>query len=201
MPLVDIVDRIAWRGRRVSGHAHCKELLTLPLDGYSGTRYQPSRDAHCRYNGIRRLALFDRQAPLCLSKRNEPPPLFIPQGQPHAPQTLEQGDSSDGSELWMVAQHIRQAIAGNSTAQVMDVVNADVRREPAQDTRQVIVGTAMQRGFVKTPGLIEGPGRVLELVLDIEQPDADRCSQNHDRQMHQQERSDADQPDYRGDQN
>jgi hypothetical protein len=57
-----------------------------------------------------------------------------------------------------------------------------------QDTRQVIVRTAMQRGFVKTPGLIEEPGRVLELVLDIEQPDADRCSQNHDRQMHQQNR-------------
>ena len=49
----------------------------------------------------------------------------------------------------------------------MDVVNADVRREPAQDARQVIVRTAMQTGLVKTPGLITGPGRVLELVLDI----------------------------------
>jgi hypothetical protein len=27
--MVDIVHRIVWRGRRVSGHAHCKELLTL----------------------------------------------------------------------------------------------------------------------------------------------------------------------------
>jgi len=83
----------------------------------------------------------------------------------------------------------------------MDVVNADVRREPAQDVRQVIVGTALQCGLVKAPGLITGPGRVLELVLDIEQPDADRRSQNHDRQVHQQEGSDADQPDQRGDQN
>ena len=83
----------------------------------------------------------------------------------------------------------------------MDVVNADVCREPAQDTRQVIIRTAMQRGFVKTPGLITGPGRVLELVLDIEQPHADRRRQNHDRQMHQQEGPDADQPDHRGDEN
>ena len=60
----------------------------------------------------------------------------------------------------------------------MDVVNADVCREPAQDTRQVIVGTAMQRRFVKTPGLPMGPGSALELVLDIEQPDADRRRQN-----------------------
>ena len=70
---------------------------------------------------------------------------------------------------------------------MLDVVNADVRREPAQDTRQVIVGTALQRGLVKTPGLITGPGRALELVLNIEQPDTDRRSQNHDRQVHQQE--------------
>ena len=69
----------------------------------------------------------------------------------------------------------------------MDVMNADVRRELAQDTRQVIVRTAMQRGFVKTPGLIEGPRRVLELVLDIEQPYACRATEYRNRQMHEQE--------------
>ena len=40
-----------------------------------------------------------------------------------------------------------------------------------------------------------GPGRVLELVLDIEQPDADRGREQHDRQMDEQEGPDADQPD------
>jgi len=49
----------------------------------------------------------------------------------------------------------------------MDVVDADVRREPAQDTRQLIVGAAMQPGFVTTPGPLMGPGGVFELVLDI----------------------------------
>jgi len=82
----------------------------------------------------------------------------------------------------------------------MDVVDADVRREPAQNTG-VIVGTAMQRSFVKAPGLVMGPGGVLELVLDIEQPDADRRRQNHDRQVHQQEWRITDQPDHRGDKN
>jgi hypothetical protein len=77
----------------------------------------------------------------------------------------------------------------------MDMVDADVRREPAQNTRQVIVGTAMQRSFVKIPGLVMGPGGVLELVLDIEQPDADRRRQNRDRQVHQQEWRTADQTD------
>jgi hypothetical protein len=45
----------------------------------------------------------------------------------------------------------------------MDVVNANVGRKPAQNTRQVIVGTAMQRSFVKYPSLVIGPGGVLEL--------------------------------------
>ena len=64
------------------------------------------------------------------------------------------------------------------------MVDADVRREPAQDTRQVIVGTSSQRSFVKTPSLVMGAGGVLELVLDIEQPDADRRRQNSDRHDH-----------------
>ena len=134
-----------------------------------------------------------------LAKRDEPPLPLVPQGQPHTPQTLDQGDASDGSQLRMIPQHIRQSIAGNSTAQVMDVVDADVRCEPAQDTGQVIVGTAMHRSFVKAPGLVTGPRRVLELVLDIEQPDPNRRRQNHDRQVHKQERPKADEPDHRGD--
>jgi len=120
-----------------------------------------------------------------LSKRNESLPVLIPQSQPYTPQTLEQGELSDGSELRMIPQHIWQPIARNPTAKVMDVVDTDVRREPAQDARQVIVGTAMQRSFVKTPGLVMGPGGVLELVLDIEQPNTDRGRQRRDRQMHQ----------------
>ena len=43
------------------------------------------------------------------------------------------------------------------------------------------------------------PERILELVLDIEQPDADRGREQHDRHMHEQERTDADQPHHRGD--
>src|ERR1700692_4951208 len=92
-----------------------------------------------------------------LSKRDQPPSLLIPQSHPHTAQTLQQGDSSDGGELWVVPQHIRQPIAGNSTGQVVDMLDADVRREPAQNSRQVIVRAAMQRSFVKAPGPVMGP--------------------------------------------
>jgi len=101
----------------------------------------------------------------------------------------------------MVAQYVLQAIAGNSTGQMMDVVDADICREPSQDTRQLIVRAAVQRSVVKIPGLVVGPVRVLELVLDVEQPDTNRRRQNNDRQMHKQERPIADQLDHRDDEN
>ena len=82
----------------------------------------------------------------------------------------------------------------------MNVVDANVGREPAQNTRQLIVRTALQRSLVKAPSLIMGPGGVLELVLDIEQPHTDRRRQDRNRQVHKQEWPKADQPDHRGDQ-
>src|SRR5947209_2490823 len=123
----------------------------------------------------------------CLSKGDQPQPFLIPQRQPHGPQTLQQRYSPDSGELRMVAQHVRQAIAGNSTGQMMDVVDADVRREPSQDSRQLVMGAAVQRSVVKIPGLLMRPVCVLELVLDVKQPDTDRGRQNDDRQMYEQE--------------
>jgi len=54
---------------------------------------------------------------------------------------------------------------------------------------------------MKNPGLVIGPGGVLELVLDIEQPDADRRRQNRYRQVYQQEWRIAEQMDHPGDKN
>lgn len=92
-----------------------------------------------------------------LSERNKPPPLLVPQSLRHTPQTLQESDSSNGSDFRMIPEHVGQPIAGNSTAKVMDVVHADVGRKPAQNTRQVVVRTALQRSIVKAPGLISGP--------------------------------------------
>jgi hypothetical protein len=52
-------------------------------------------------------------------------------------QAFEQGDSSDECKLRMIPQYVRQSIGRNSTAQMMDVVNAYVGGEPAQHIRQM----------------------------------------------------------------
>ena len=70
---------------------------------------------------------------------------------------------------------------------MMDVVHADISGEPAQDRRQVIVRTPAQRRLVKIPALVMGPEGVFELVLDVEQPDADRSSEERNRKVHKQE--------------
>lgn len=73
----------------------------------------------------------------------------------------------------------------------MNVVHADVGREPPQDGRKVEMRAAVERRFVQAPGLVLGPESVLELVLNVE-PDPDRDREQRHRQMHEQERADAD---------
>src|SRR5437868_754903 len=49
------------------------------------------------------------------------------------------------------------------------------------------MGAAMKRSLVKIPDLVMGPGGVFELVLDKEQPHTDRCRQNRDRKVNDEE--------------
>src|SRR6478672_6555594 len=57
---------------------------------------------------------------------------------------------------------------------MMDVMNADIGGEPAQEGRQGIVGAAVQRNLLQIPRLVVGPDRMFKLMLDVEQPDADQ---------------------------
>jgi hypothetical protein len=58
---------------------------------------------------------------------------------------------------------------------VVDVVVADVGGEPVQPPRQVVEGAAVDGGAVEVPLLAVVPVGLLELVLDVEQPDAERA--------------------------
>ncbi len=95
----------------------------------------------------------------------------------------------------MVAQHLRQTVIGDAAVEVMDVMHADIGREPAQRRGQIVMRTAVQRRFLQIPFRIGVPNRVLELVLHIEQPNADRGGEKRDRKMNEQDGFDADQPD------
>ena len=65
-----------------------------------------------------------------------------------------------------------QVVVGNARAQVVDVVEADVAREPLQDFGQLVVGAAPQRRRREIPLIAAFPMHLLELVLHIKHPDA-----------------------------
>src|SRR5580700_10306297 len=130
-------------------------------------------------------------APAQVVEGNESLLIFVPQDQPDTTEALPQGQPADAAEGGMLPQHQRQPVVGDPAAQMMDVVHADIGGEPPQDGRQLIVGAAVQSRFVQIPGSLMGPSCVLELVLDIKQPDPDRGGEQRYWKMHEQERADA----------
>jgi hypothetical protein len=54
----------------------------------------------------------------------------------------------------------------------------------------------VKRGLVKAPIRIARPKRLLELILDIEEPYRERGADHHDRALHEQKGPKADKPDH-----
>jgi hypothetical protein len=116
-----------------------------------------------------------------LAKRNEPMRRFIPKHEPDARQALAQREPADIRQLRMMAKHKRQPVRGNSAAQVVDMVHADIGGEPAQYGWQIVMRAAVERRARKTPIPGFRPERVLELMLHIEQPHTDRPGEDGNR--------------------
>ena len=104
---------------------------------------------------------------------DQPAPLFIPETEGEGLQAGEQRDGFDGLEQWLRLMAFFEVIIGNSRAEMMDVVKADVAREPLQYLRQFVERTALQRRSRVVPFIAAFPVHSLELMLDIEQPEAD----------------------------
>jgi hypothetical protein len=100
-----------------------------------------------------------------LAERDEPLAALVPQDQAHASEAFGQREPADGDEFRVIAQNLRQPVVRDSAAQVMDVVHADVGREPPQHGRKVVMRAAVERRLVEAPGPVRGPESILELVL------------------------------------
>ena len=102
------------------------------------------------------------------SKGNETSSTLVPEREAHAGEALQQRHTAHLAELGMVAECSRQAVIRDTAAQVVDVVDADICREPAENSRQVVMRTAIQGRFVERPLAITGPERRVKLVLHVE---------------------------------
>jgi hypothetical protein len=81
-----------------------------------------------------------------------------------------------------------QAIVRNPAGKMMDVVEPDIPGHPVQRRRQIVERGALQRRRAKVPVPLGLPVRLLELVLNVEEPNANGCGQQNDRQPPQQHR-------------
>src|SRR6476469_282742 len=95
----------------------------------------------------------------------------------------------------------RQIVVGDLCTQMMDVMKSDVPTEPLQDERQFIEGTALQPCLYKFPAFVVVPVGWVKVVLDVEEPNPDRCTDHEDRQLHQYIRLPPNQPAYQGNHN
>ena len=100
-------------------------------------------------------------------------------------------------QLGMIAQYAVEAIERDAAAEVVDVVYTDIGSKPAHHDGQVVVRAAVQGSLMHPPIPVFGPDRPFKLVLDVEQPYADRGGQQDDWDLHEQKRADPDKPDNR----
>src|SRR5688572_18920901 len=74
-----------------------------------------------------------------LGKRDEPLLQFIPQYKADASQALDQCQATHVLQLGEIAHNLGQTVKWNPARKVVNVVDADIGREPAQDPREVVV--------------------------------------------------------------
>jgi hypothetical protein len=112
--------------------------------------------------------------------------LFIPQVEAQGFQAGAQGDRLDALKELMRVVALLQIIIGNARTQVMNMVKANVAREPLQNFRQFVERTALEGRRGEVPFARAFPVGVFKLVLDIEHPDADGAAHGGNRQLDEQ---------------
>lgn len=84
-------------------------------------------------------------------ERNKPAPPFIPQCQSDAPNAFPQRYAANARQFRMSAQYFWKSVVWNTTSEMMNVVNANIPRQPSKHQREVIVRSAMESRFRKLP--------------------------------------------------
>ena len=69
-----------------------------------------------------------------------------------------------GLQFRMFAEHALGPIKRDSSAEAVHLMHADVGREPAENSRQLVVRAAVKRCVLQVPGRYLGPKGILDLV-------------------------------------
>src|SRR6266481_10150509 len=91
--------------------------------------------------------------------------VFIPKRQARAFQAFDECYSPRAVQLGHPLEAFLQAVVGHLAVEVMDMMHADVRRDPLQKLGKTIVGAAEKGGLIEAPVPLSLPVGVLVLVL------------------------------------
>ena len=160
---------------------------------------------------IRRFPMLERQEEYMLAKRwrehgdrgaaradlgpsKQPTGLRVDHLEPDRDGAVPCAQHRDVPEDWILVMRALQVVVGDACIEVMHMVKTDVAREELKRPWQAHVRASAQRGFCVAPIVGALPVGILELVLDIEHPDAHRAGQQSGRRLDQQQFSPADRP-------
>ena len=76
-----------------------------------------------------------------LRKGHQSAGCLVPKDETDTAQALPQGKTPYASQLRILAEHIVQSVERDAADQMMNMMDAEVRRGPSQDGRQLIMGT------------------------------------------------------------
>lgn len=84
-----------------------------------------------------------------------------------------------------------QTIIGDAGQQMMNMMKADIAREPLQDRWQFEIGTSLKRGAKRGPVWLAHPFGGFKSVLDGKEPYAGYRGGNHYKKLYQENGSPA----------
>src|ERR1700744_1835932 len=77
------------------------------------------------------------------TKRHQAALRLVPQHKLYTSKALQERHVTDLAQFRMVVQHARQPVKGDTTAEMVHVVDADVGCEPAQQYRKIVMRAAV----------------------------------------------------------
>src|SRR5688572_16959725 len=98
--------------------------------------------------------------------------LLVPKAEGKRLEARNEGQRLDRLKEGMTFVASLEVVVRNARTEVVNMMVADVAREPLEDARQFIERTALQCGSGEIPVLPALPIDTIELMLNIEQPDA-----------------------------
>src|SRR5436190_7366000 len=115
-----------------------------------------------------------------MTEANETPLVFIPQAEG---ERLEAGEEFDGRhhlKKRMRTMAAFEVVVWDAGTQMMDVMEADVAREPLENFRKLVEGTALQCRCRVIPVFTAFPINAFELMLHIKEPYAQAAGHHQD---------------------